>query len=51
MPLDPWTAESVRNMVRYIANDGRIARHCGCAIEDVQRARRQFKPTRRPRRR
>lgn len=39
--IDGWTASTVRQMCRYIADDARIARHVGCALADVQAVRRQ----------
>ncbi len=39
--LDQWTAETVRQMCRYIADNRHIARHVGCSIADVETARRQ----------
>jgi hypothetical protein len=43
--LDQWTAETVRQMCRYIADDVRIARHCGCSVAEVQAARRHCHDT------
>lgn len=38
-PLDYDTADQVRNMVRYIKDDERIARYLACDIRHVQNAR------------
>ena len=43
--LDRDTAETVRQMVRYIASDRKIARHVGCSIEHVAKARRLCRPS------
>ncbi|PTQ12108.1 hypothetical protein CLG96_05960 [Sphingomonas oleivorans] len=42
-PLDPFTADTVRAMVRYVADDARIARHCRCDIRTVRAIRRSHK--------
>lgn len=41
-PLDYDSAELVRNMVRYIKDDDRIARYVGCDIRHVRIARRNL---------
>lgn len=38
--MDLWSAETVRAMVRYIPDDGRIARHVGCSVREVTAIRR-----------
>lgn len=43
MSTDPWTAETIRSMVRYVADDARIARHCGCSVAEVRSFRRRRK--------
>jgi hypothetical protein len=46
MPLDPFVAETVGSMVRYIDDDDRIARHVGCSVSQVRSMRRRNSLTR-----
>jgi lambda repressor-like predicted transcriptional regulator len=55
MTLDPFTADTLRSMVRYITDDGRIARYLGIEPKFVRAARRRLptgpsaQPAERPR--
>lgn len=40
--MDIFTADTIRNMCRYVADDGKIARHCRVEVADVRRVRRQL---------
>lgn len=48
MQLDPWTAETLRQMVAYVADDDRIAVYLDIPLREVAAARRRRGPGRRP---
>lgn len=37
--IDTFTAETIRNMIKYISDDDRIARHVGVHVSKVRRLR------------
>lgn len=49
MQLDPLTAQSVRGMITWCADDARVARHAGCTVAQVRAVRRGApRPRQRP---
>lgn len=47
--IDIYSMDTIRNMLRYIDDDQRIARHVGCPVESISRIRAdEFGPHRLP---